>query len=120
MVSDLPVYIQIANDLEQQILSGSLGPGEQLAPIRNLAASYHVNPNTIQHSLEKVKEQGLICKWRASRSYVVADSESIRKVREEKARKIIFDFFHSMKEVGYTQDQTLDLLDRKNGGTRQW
>lgn len=116
MVSDLPVYLQIANNLEQQILFGSLGPGEQLAPIRKMAASYHVNPNTVQHSLEKVKEQGLICKWRANRSYIVADSESIRKVREEKARKIIADFFHNMKEIGYTEEQTLDLLSRKSGG----
>lgn len=116
MVLDLPVYLQIANDLEQQILTGSLGPGEQLAPIRKMAATYHVTPNTIQHSLEKVKAQGLIWKWRASYSYIVADSESIKKVREEKTQKIIADFFHSMKGIGYTEEQTFGLLRRKSGG----
>ena len=46
--SNIPIYLQIMDDIKQQIVSGKLKPGDKLASVRDLAMHYGVNPNTMQ------------------------------------------------------------------------
>ena len=54
------VFLQIANRLKREILSGKYAPDEQLPSVRQLAAEAAVNPNTVQKSLTFLEEQGLL------------------------------------------------------------
>lgn len=50
ILSDRPVYRQIAEQITADILSCKLRPG--LQPVRQLSIQYHVNPNTVQHAAD--------------------------------------------------------------------
>ena len=55
-----PIYIQIVDDLRQQIALGVLPPGEKLPSVRELAAELAINPNTIQRSYRQLEAEGWI------------------------------------------------------------
>lgn len=56
--SGQPIYLQIADGLRQQIISGILQPGEKLPSVRELAAELSINPNTIQRSYRELELGG--------------------------------------------------------------
>jgi GntR family transcriptional regulator len=45
--SGLPIYIQIMNQIESQVLGGTLKPGDQLPTVRAMASELRVNFNTV-------------------------------------------------------------------------
>ena len=44
--SSLPIYLQAANSIKQDIVTGKLSPGARLPSVRDLAVEYTINPNT--------------------------------------------------------------------------
>lgn len=45
--SDRPIYAQIVEIIQMQIVSGYYQPGDKLPSVRELAAQASVNPNTM-------------------------------------------------------------------------
>lgn len=56
----IPLYIQIADELISRIESGSLSPGDQLAPERELSSELNVNRMTLRKALQLLESQGLL------------------------------------------------------------
>ena len=46
--SDRPIYAQLLERIQLQIVSGIYAPGDKLPSVRDLAAEASVNPNTMQ------------------------------------------------------------------------
>ena len=46
--ADRPIYAQLVERLQTQIILGKYQPGERLPSVRELAAAAAVNPNTMQ------------------------------------------------------------------------
>lgn len=55
-----PVYLQLANQVKEQILSGELKPGDELPSVRELADSLNINMHTVRHAYQVLREQGLV------------------------------------------------------------
>jgi GntR family transcriptional regulator len=55
-----PIYLQIAKDLKQKIISGEWAPGTQIPGENNLAAHYQTSRVTIRKSMDNLWRQGLI------------------------------------------------------------
>jgi molybdate-binding protein/DNA-binding transcriptional regulator YhcF (GntR family) len=54
------LYRKIAESIRQEILDGSLKPGDRLAPVREMAATWSCTPGTIQHAYQELARQGLV------------------------------------------------------------
>ena len=52
---NMPIYMQIMNNVREAIASGELAPGERVASVRELAGEFEVNPNTMQRMNWKEK-----------------------------------------------------------------
>lgn len=63
---------QIAAQLRGQIADGLLGPGERLAPARQVAAGLGVNMHTVLRAYQLLRDDGLI-ELRRGRGAVVAE-----------------------------------------------
>ena len=46
--SDRPIFVQIIEHMEYDIVSGVLSPGSKVPSVRELASEASVNPNTMQ------------------------------------------------------------------------
>ena len=121
---DRPIYQQLMEQLTEQIVSGQLGAGEKVLPVRELAAEAGVNPNTMQRALADLEREGLLYTNRTSGRYVTEDREMIDKIREEIARDRIREFLAGMSQLGFTEQEIVRLLEKHRGedeknGTKQ-
>lgn len=55
-----PLYLQIADELEEQIRSGDLSPGSQLPTEDDLRDKYRASRNTIRDAIKRLVGQGLV------------------------------------------------------------
>ena len=73
--SDRPIYAQLLERIELQIVSGTYGPGDKLPSVRELAAEASVNPNTMQKAFAELERSGLIVTKRTSGRFVTEDKD---------------------------------------------
>ena len=63
---DVPIYMQIRNQIVIGISDGSLTPGERLPTIRGLAIEIGINTMTVNKSYQLLKQEGYITADRRS------------------------------------------------------
>jgi len=54
----VPIYLQIVNQIKYLVSSGRLADGEELPPIRTLAETLVVNPNTVARAYRELELAG--------------------------------------------------------------
>lgn len=72
-----PIYLQICDNICEQILSGAIAPEERILSVREYGASVGVNPNTVARSYEKLTDAGIIYNKRGIGYYVAAPAREI-------------------------------------------
>jgi GntR family transcriptional regulator len=61
--SPIPLYYQLAEDIREQIASGRLTPGDQLAPERELAELHGISRMTVRQALQQlIREEVLVAR----------------------------------------------------------
>ena len=75
--ADRPIYAQLVERIQKEIVSGKYQPGEKLPSVRDLAAVAAVNPNTMQKAFAELERSGLIVTQRTSGRAVTEDTELI-------------------------------------------
>ena len=83
--SGLPIYIQIMNQLENQVIGGTLKPGDQLPTVRALASELRVNFNTVARAYRMLDEARIISTQQGRGTYIteVPPPEVKEKLRNE-------------------------------------
>lgn len=108
--SDKPIFIQIVERIESDIVSGKYAPGEKLPTVRDLAVEAAVNPNTMQKAYGELERIGLVFSQRTSGRFVTEDKTLIEKTRTELAQKTAVAFLARMKELGIDKEDAIKLL----------
>jgi GntR family transcriptional regulator len=55
-----PVYLQIANQVKEQIMRGDIKRGDELPSVRDLAESLGINMHTVRHAYSVLREQKIV------------------------------------------------------------
>lgn len=110
--NDRPIYSQIVEKIQLQIVSGYYPIGSKLPSVRELAAEAGVNPNTMQKAFMELERSGLIITMRTSGRIVTEDEAMIREIKELVAKQEIESFFKKMREIGFSREQAMDLAKR--------
>lgn len=55
-----PVYLQINDQIKEQIQKGYLKPGDELPSFRELAQSLGINMHTVRHAYDELRNQGIL------------------------------------------------------------
>ncbi len=109
--SDRPIYAQILEVIQYQIVAGRYQPGERLPSVRDLASEAGVNPNTMQRALAELERNGLVMAQRTSGRVVTENMEMISEIRNKLAREQIREFIDKMKKLGFEKKEILSLLE---------
>ena len=109
---DRPIYVQLMETITAAIASGTLAAGSRLPSVREMAAQAGVNPNTMQRALAELERDGLLYSQRTAGRFVTDQSDRITQKRKELAMQQIRIFLSSMKEMGYTSEQSLNLIQQ--------
>lgn len=110
--SDRPIYAQLVERIQMQIVSGYYPPGGKLPSVRELASVAAVNPNTMQKAFAELERNGLIITQRTNGRTVTEDAEMINHIRKELASDHMKEFFIKMKELGYTHSEIIALIQQ--------
>ena len=108
--SDRPIYIQLLENIELQIISGKYAPGEKLPSVRDLAIEASVNPNTMQKALSELERMGLVYAKRTAGRFITEDTDMIKKLKNSFAETHIKEFFEKMKMLGFEKEEILSLI----------
>ena len=98
------IYLQIADRIGDQILSGTLTPEGKVPSVRELAAEIEVNANTVARTYEYLQQRGIIYTKRGLGYFVSPDArEKIVDLRRQQLMQGEMDYFlGQLKAVGIT------------------
>jgi GntR family transcriptional regulator len=68
--SGLPIYTQIVNQVQTQLVGGVLKPGDQLPTVRGLAEELRVNFNTVARAYRLLDEARIISTQQGRGTYI--------------------------------------------------
>lgn len=74
-----PIWSQIEEGLRRMLASGSLGPGDTVPSVRELATDLRVNPATVSKAYQRLVGAGLLEVRRGDGTYVSAAPPAVRK-----------------------------------------
>lgn len=81
------IYLQIADQLLENILSKELEGGDRISSVREMAAHTQVNPNTIMRSYNYLQEKSIIFNKRGIGYFIAVDA--LDKTRAMKKQEFI-------------------------------
>lgn len=108
--SDRPIYTQLLEHIQLKIISGEFSPGDKLPSVRELAAQAAVNPNTMQKALAELEKSGLVYSQRTAGRFITEDKKMLEELKNNIAKREITDFINSMKNLGFTVNDILQLM----------
>jgi GntR family transcriptional regulator len=82
-----PIYRQIADQIEADVLSGRLSGDEQVMSTNKYAAFHRINPATVAKAFQQLVDDGLLYKRRGIGMFVSPDA---REALRERRRKSFF------------------------------
>ena len=107
---NMPIYVQIMNRVREAIAAGELKPGDKIASVRDLAADFEVNPNTMQRALTELEREGLLLSERTQGRYVTSDAKAIEELRKDIARQAADSFRREMAALGFNEEEMMDFF----------
>ena len=82
--SNKPIYIQIADNICDRMLTGEFKSGERIPSVREWAAQIGVNPNTVARAFDILSDKGIISNRRGMGFFVTDDALEIIRSNERK------------------------------------
>lgn len=110
--SDRPIFIQIIEKIQMDIISGCYSPGDKLPSVRELAQDASVNPNTMQKALSELERTGLVYSQRTSGRFITEDTRMIEQLKSELAKEVVTEFLETMQRLGFQKEETISLLEK--------
>lgn len=107
-----PIYLQICNQIYEQILSGDLKSDDRLLSVRDYGIQLGVNPNTIMRSYETMQAAGIIYNKRGI-GYFVADNAKelvLNQMKEEFLKDELPQVIKKMRLLGITTEEFISFV----------
>ena len=108
--SDRPIFMQLMEIIQLDIVSGKYAPGDKLPSVRDLAGEAAVNPNTMQKALSELERNGLVYSKRTSGRFITEDNTMIEQLKQSIAKEKIQQFLESMQQLGFQNEETIALI----------
>ena len=110
--SGLPIYIQIMNQIEQQVSGGTLKPSAQLPTVRALASELRVNFNTVARAYRLLDEAGVISTQQGRGTYILVKPppEIEKKLREETLEALARQYIGEGKRLNFSNTELSQIV----------
>ncbi len=112
METDRPIFQQIAEGIEGEILDGTLQEEERAPSTNELAAFHQINPATAAKGLAQLVADGILYKKRGIGMFVSTGArEKLRASRrDEFSRQYVEPLLAEAARLGFEKDQVLVMI----------
>lgn len=107
-----PIFVQIAEQIENEIIDGTLAEDAQIPSINEFAAFHRINPATALKGVNMLVDSGIVQKRRGIGMFVTAGARErlIERRRAEFAAQYLRPLIVEAEKLGIGIDQLAELL----------
>lgn len=112
--SQTPIFLQLSQGLEDEILSGVYREGEQIPSITELAASYKINPATALKGINLLVDAGIVYKKRGIGMFVSQGALQLLKGKrqDEFFQQYVLPMVQEAKRLSIQPETLRDWIER--------
>lgn len=112
--SQTPIFLQLSQGLEDEILSGVYREGEQIPSITELAASYKINPATALKGINLLVDAGIVYKKRGIGMFVSQGALQLfkEKRQDEFFQQYVLPMVQEAKRLSIQPETLRDWIER--------
>lgn len=109
--SGIPLYIQLKNQIRQQIEANAWRPGFQLPTERQLANLLGVSRNTVSMAYQELETEGELISFQGKGTFVAeAAAERLSESRKQRLQRAIDDMLDTATSLGFSFAEALDVV----------
>jgi GntR family transcriptional regulator len=110
--SGLPIYTQIVNQIQSQLVNGILKPGDQLPTVRALAQELRVNFNTVARAYRILDEARIISTQQGRGTYIteIPPPTVSEKLRNESLAALTQRFVNEAFRLGFSEREVSQMV----------
>ncbi|MET3655237.1 DNA-binding transcriptional regulator YhcF (GntR family) [Sporosarcina psychrophila] len=112
-----PIYVQIAEWIETEIIDGTLSPDEKVYSQYQLAEIFTINPATAGKGLTLLLEAEVVYKRRGLGMFVEPDARDklLSKRKEDTLRRLIRELLNEATLLGVDDSHLLSMIEAERG-----
>ena len=112
--SDVPLFVQIAEQIEDDVFTGVFAEGDRVPSTNELAALLGINPHTVLKGMNILVDEGIIYKRRGMGMYVKDGAAELVRAKRENAfdERFVSALVAEAKKLGLTKQQVIDLIEK--------
>jgi DNA-binding transcriptional regulator YhcF (GntR family) len=116
--SQIPIFVQIANLVIDEVLERKLKPNDRIPSVRDLATQVQVNPNTVMRSFAYLQDQEVIYNQRGIGYFISDDAftKALETRRKEFVETFLPELSKKMQLLNIDGPELLDLINRQQHG----
>ncbi|WP_312810250.1 GntR family transcriptional regulator [Sedimentibacter sp.] len=119
--NDKPIFIQIREIIEDQIVNGLLSEEEQAPSTNQLVSFYKINHATVAKGINQLVDEGILYKKRGIGMFV---SKGAKDKLRDKRRKAFSDEYvvpmvQEASKLGISSDEIINLINQVKGSGNQ-
>lgn len=110
--SGLPIYTQIVNQVQSQLVNGILKPGDQLPTVRVLAEELRINFNTVARAYRILDEARIISTQQGRGTYIAEfpPPDVTEKLRRESLSELTGRFIGEAFRLGFSEREVGQMV----------
>ena len=119
--SDVPIYIQIAEEIEDAILTGSFPEETQVPSTTEISVAYKINPATVLKGMTMLVDQGILYKKRGIGMFVCKGAVKVisKKRREGFYQSFVVKLLDEASKLGIGREELIEMIrEDKNSEQR--
>lgn len=113
--SELPIFMQIANSLEEDILIGIYEDEMQIPSTTEISVGYKINPATVLKGINILVDKEILYKKRGVGMFV--SSGAREQIKNDRSKKFYNDFLKPLvneaKRLSISKDYIVDLINKE-------
>ena len=112
LMSRVPIYEQIIEQLETFVLKGILDVGDQIPSVRNLSIQLSINPNTIQKAYSELVRTGIIDTVPGRGSFIAKEAkENLRNLQGNQLDELS-NIVKKLALAGITKQEIVESINK--------
>ena len=112
-----PIFVQIAEEIENSIVDGTLAEGEQVPSTTELAAFHRINPATAAKGVNQLVADGVLHKRRGIGMFVTAGARAllVDRRRARFASEFVQPLIDEARKLGIEIEELKTMIDKNEG-----
>jgi GntR family transcriptional regulator len=110
-IKEEPIYLQIVNQIKEQIIRGELAESEPLPSIRSLAKELNISVITTKRAYDELEKEGFIVTVAGKGSFVApVNHDMLREAKMKVVEEKLTEAVAQAKYVGLSLEELKEML----------